>query len=186
MPADDRHHGPDHPAGPHRFAHQDDRLPVDPDLDPDDPGEPSSTHRPTGHACRSRQPDVLVAVACGGFIGALGRYELSLAWEAHPGGFPWATFTINTSGAFLLGLILTLALERPGPLRYLRPFFCVGILGAWTTMSTFAVESDLLIKGDHALMALAYVGATVTVGMSFAWFGILIARAFDVRRLPWS
>jgi CrcB protein len=116
----------------------------------------------------------------------LGRYELSLAWQPRPGGIPWATLTINTSGAFLLGLILTLVLERLGLVRYIRPFFCVGVLGAWTTMSTFAVESDLLIKGGHTSTALAYMAATVFAGVTVAWFGIVIARAFDVRRPRWS
>jgi CrcB protein len=144
------------------------RLPIDPDLE------------------RNRQPDVLAAIALGGFIGTVGRYELGLAWKPPAGGFPWATFTINTSGALLLGLILTLVLERLGPTRYVRAFFCVGVLGAWTTMSTFAVESDLLIKDGHLTTALAYAAATVCIGLAATWLGTVIARKFDVNRLAWS
>jgi CrcB protein len=126
--------------------------------------------------------DVLAAVGAGGFLGAVGRYELGLSWPTAPGRFPWATFTINISGAFLLGFVLTLLLERAGATRYVRPFFCVGVLGAWTTMSTFAVEADLLIKDGHAPTALFYVVATVIVGVVVTVAGVALARAFDPLR----
>ena len=167
-------------AQSHLLEHHDARLPVDPDLAPDDPGEPSITHRPTRHVHRSRQVDVLAAIAAGGFLGALSRHELSLAWHAPPDGFPWVTFAINTSGAFLLGLILTVILERLGPSRYLRPFLSVGMLGAWTTMSTFAIETDLLIRGGHLGTASAYMAATLIGGASLSWIGIVIGRSLAV------
>jgi len=125
----------------------------------------------------------VAAVAVGGFIGALGRYELALAWPTASGHFPWATFTINVSGAFLLGLVLTLLLERVGASRYMRPFFCVGVLGAWTTMSTFAVEDDLLIKDGHVAIAIAYVVATVVVGLAATLVCVAVARTFDPVRV---
>jgi fluoride exporter len=154
-------------------------LPIDPDLAPDDPGEPSSTHQPLVHVHRSRQLDVLAAVGAGGFVGALGRYELGLAWPTPAGHLPWVTFAINVSGAFLLGFVLTLLLERVGPTRYVRPFFCVGVLGAWTTMSTFAVEGDVLIKDGYVPTALLYVLATVIVGVAVTWVGVALARSLD-------
>jgi CrcB protein len=163
----------------------DDRLPIDPDLAPDDPGEPSVTHHPGVHVHRARQLDVLAAVAAGGFVGALGRYELGLAWRTTGAGqFPWTTFTINVSGAFLLGLVLTLLLERVGPTQYLRPFLCVGVLGAWTTMSTFAVEGDLLVRDGHAATALTYGLATVLVGIAATKIGITLATRFEPRPRP--
>jgi CrcB protein len=116
-------------------------------------------------------------------LGALGRYELGLTWPTPPGHFPWTTFTINTSGALVLGLVLTLILERAGSTRYLRPFLCVGVLGAWTTMSTFAVEGDLLIKDGHVGTAVAYVVATVVVGVAATLIGVTLARAFDPVRV---
>ena len=163
------------------LSHHDPRLPIDPDLAPDYPGEPSLTHAPTVHVHRARQADVVAAVGAGGFLGALGRYELGLAWPTPAGHFPWTTFTINVSGAFLLGLVLTLLLERAAAPRYVRPFFCVGVLGAWTTMSTFAVEGDLLVKDGHAAIALAYVAATVVVGVAATWTGVALGRAFELR-----
>jgi CrcB protein len=159
----------------------DDRLPIDPDLAPEDPGEPSTTHTGFGHVHRARQVDVLAAVFAGGFAGALARYELGLAWRTGTGRFPWTTLTINLSGAFLLGVILTVLVERIGPTRYLRAFLCVGVLGAWTTMSTFAVEADLLVRDGHASAALAYAAATVLVGIALTWAGVTLARRLDRR-----
>jgi len=146
-------------------------LPVDPDLAPVDASEGAGRRYP---------PDVLAAIAAGGFLGALARYEVGLAWPAHAGRFPAATFTINTSGAFLLGLLLTVILEHLRPARYLRPFACVGVLGAWTTMSTLAAETDLLVKGGHAVIAVAYAGATLAAGLGATVTGIGLARRWDV------
>ncbi len=162
---------------PHPWRHPDERLPIDPDLSPDDPGEPSPSHHPTAHVHRTRQHLVLVAIACGGFVGAWSRYEVSLHWKTAPGHIPWTTFAINTSGSFLLGLILTVLLNRRRPARYLRPFLGVGVLGAWTTMSTFAMESDLLVKDGHVAAAIGYAGATVGVGLAATWVAIMAGRA---------
>jgi CrcB protein len=118
----------------------------------------------------------LAAIAVGGFIGAWGRYELLLAWKTTPASMPWATLVINVSGAFLLGLTLTALLEWTGRARFLRPFLCVGVLGAWTTMSTFAVETDVLVKDGHPFVAIAYVAATVIAGLVMAWAGMALGR----------
>ena len=83
--------------GHHRLEHHDERLPVDPDLAPSDPAEPSLVHRPQAHPRRTREHRVLAAIGVGGFAGALGRYELGLAWPTARGSFPWTTFTINLS-----------------------------------------------------------------------------------------
>ena len=151
---------------PRHFEHHDARLPIDPD-------------RPSPHLKPARQLDVVAVVAVGGFIGALGRYELGLAWPTPAGHFPWTTFTINVSGGFLLGLVLTLLLERVGATRYFRPFFCVGVLGAWTTMSTFGGEGDLLLRDGHAETAVLYALGTVVVGITATWIGVALARIFD-------
>jgi len=127
-----------------------------------------------------------VAVAVGGAVGALARYEVELAWPVGSGRFPVATFVINTSGAFLLGLVLTVSMEREKkwtPVwRYLRLFACVGVLGAWTTMSTIAVESDSLVRAGDAAVALAYLAATMVAGVTAAVAGTAIGRLH--RRVP--
>jgi len=117
-----------------------------------------------------------VAIGAGGFIGTIGRYGVGLAWPTPVGGFPSSTFVINTSGAFALGLTLTWILERLAPSRFLRPFICAGVLGAWTTMSTLAIEADVLLKDGRLAPALLYLGATVLAGAAATAVGIAIGR----------
>ncbi len=166
-----------------RILGADDDLPIDPDLLSDDPGAPSRDHRASGIHVRRANPGVLAAIAAGGFIGTLGRYELSLAWPTPEGHFPSATFVINTSGAFLIGLVLTVIVERIGPTRYLRPFAAVGVLGGWTTMSTLAVEADTLVKGGHLALAAGYLAATMIASVAASVAGIALGRTNRKRTL---
>jgi CrcB protein len=169
---------------PTRPRLHDERLPVDPDLAPDDPGEPSLQHRPVHPPVhRSRQFGALGAIAAGGFIGTWARYEAGLVWPTRSGRFPWTTLAINTSGAFLLGLTLTVIVERLPRARQLRALLCTGVLGSWTTMSTLAVEADRLVGDGHGIGAAAYVIATVGLGLALASLGIALGRRFDVRGL---
>jgi fluoride exporter len=158
-----------------------DRLPLDPDLDTGSgPAAAAGSHRRSPLPVRRSHPAVLAAVAVGGAVGALARYEVELAWPVGSGHFPVATFVINTSGAFLLGLILTVSMERERKWtpawRYLRLFACVGVLGAWTTMSTVAVESDTLIRGGDGALALGYLVATMAAGIGAAGAGMAAGR----------
>jgi fluoride exporter len=91
-------------------------------------------------------------------------------------GFPWATFWTNISGSLLLGFFLVLVIERFPPTRYLRPFFATGFLGAYTTFSTFAVETDLLIRARQVGTASLYAVGSLAAGLGAAWAGILLAR----------
>jgi CrcB protein len=91
-------------------------------------------------------------------------------------GFPWATFWTNISGSLVLGFIVVLVIERFPPTRYVRPFFAAGFLGAYTTFSTFAVETDLLIKARHLSTAALYASGSLAGGLAAAWAGILLAR----------
>jgi fluoride exporter len=151
-------------------------VPIDPDLEPDDPGEPSAEHHPTFHVHRSRHPGVLALIAGGGLLGGVGRYELGLAWLSPPGHLPWATLLINVSGSFLLGLVLTVLLGRGQSTRHLRPLLCTGVLGAWTTMSTFVVEVALLTRRGAVVVAATYLVATTVLGMAAAVAGMAIGR----------
>jgi CrcB protein len=156
------------------------RGPVDPDLEPTDAAGPGRGHRRLPVPIRRRHAGVLVAIAAGGFLGALARYELELTWPVRAGAFPASTFVINTSGALLLGLVLTVSIERDRvharTWRYVRLFTCVGFLGAWTTMSTVAVESDTLVRGGDVATALAYMAATMAAGLGAAVVGGAIGR----------
>lgn len=177
------------PSGPtfiRRLEHAlgaDENLPIDPDLSPDDPGEPSPEHeRSRVHRTRSH-PLTLATIAAGGFIGTLGRYELSLAWPTLTGHFPAAIFVINTSGAFLIGFLLTLILERFNPPHHIRLFAVVGILGGWTTMSTFAVQADSLLKDNDPVMMAGYVTISLVAGIIAVALGMFLGRLGADRRL---
>ena len=135
-------------------------LPIDPDLAPET------------RARRSVEPSVLAAIAFGGALGAPARYGVAQLIHAAPGTFPWATFWTNITGSFVLGFVLALLVERFPPTRYLRPFVATGFLGAYTTYSTFAVETDLLIKDGHAAIGVVYTGVSLVAGLAAVWLGI--------------
>ena len=121
-------------------------------------------------------PKVIGAIALGGALGASTRYGIAQLITVAPDSFPWATFWTNVSGSFALGVVLALVLERFPPSRYARAFAATGFLGAYTTYSTFAVETDLLIKDGHAAIAIGYVVASFVVGFGAVLAGMGLAR----------
>lgn len=157
----------------------DEEMPVDLDLDRADLAEPGAAHHRATRRGRTRsraEPTVLGAIALGGALGAPARYGVAQHIHVSPDSFPWATFWTNISGSFALGLILALLLERFPPSRYLRPFVATGFLGAYTTYSTFAVETILLAKDGHPVLALTYAAVSLVAGFVMAWAGIRAAR----------
>jgi len=140
------------------------------------------TSMPSERGTRTRQRDVIAAIALGGALGAPARYGVAQLVHVSPGTFPWATFWTNVSGSFALGVVLILVLERFPPTRYVRPFVATGFLGAYTTYSTFAVETDLLVKDGHAGIAGAYVVASLAAGFAAVWAGIALARTIPLGR----
>jgi len=119
----------------------------------------------------------MAAIAAGGALGAPARYGLAQLIHVPKDHFPWATFWTNISGSFVLGLVLALVLERFPPMRYLRPFLATGFLGAYTTYSTFAVETDLLLRHGHAATAFLYAGGSLVAGFVAVWLGIWAVRS---------
>jgi fluoride exporter len=125
---------------------------------------------------------VLAVIAVGGTLGASARFGITELFATDAGEFPWATCFVNVSGSFLLGLLLVLILERFPPSRYLRPFLASGILGSFTTMSTFTVETVLLLKDGDVLTGLLYATATMAAGLVLAYAGIRAGRLVPARR----
>lgn len=118
------------------------------------------------------------AVTAGGGLGALVRYELELhVASPTPPAFPTVTLAINLGGAFLLGLLLTLLLERWPPTRYARSFLAIGVLGGFTTFSTVMVESDRLLGAGLKGRALAYLAVSLVGGLVAVAAGAWAARA---------
>ena len=141
----------------------------------------TTAEHPRRSATSRMQPGVLLAIALGGALGAPARYEVAELVHVPKDGFPWATFWTNASGAFVLGLFLTLLLERFPPSRFPRPFFAIGFLGAYTTFSTMAVETVTLIKDGHAPLGCAYLVTSVAAGLLVAYTGVVVARIVPVR-----
>lgn len=141
---------------------------------------------PTGVAgvvrwARARLPaDVLAAVAAGGALGAPARYGVGRLLPAGP--FPWATFAVNATGSFALGFVLVLFLERFPPSRRVRPFVATGVLGAFTTYSSFAVETDLLVRAGRPALAATYAVATIVAGLVAVRVGMAVGRIVPTGR----
>ncbi|MFL6241246.1 MAG: fluoride efflux transporter CrcB [Actinomycetes bacterium] len=125
-------------------------------------------------------PGAIAAVAVGGALGAPARYVLGRALRP-VAGFPLATLAVNLSGALILGLLVVLLGERITPRHYVRQFFGTGVLGAFTTYSTFAVETDLLVRHAHIGVAVGYVVATIVGGFACAAVGAWVARVIPLR-----
>lgn len=128
------------------------------------------------------QAVTLLAIALGGALGAPTRYGIALLVPVTPGSFPWATFWTNVSGALVLGLFLSFVIERRPPARLLRPFFAVGFLGAYTTFSTFAVETATLVKDGDVVLGVGYTIASMGAGVMVAAFGMWVGRALGAER----
>ncbi len=121
---------------------------------------------------------VVFAVAAGGALGALGRY-LVLSWFGHRlgFGFPFGTLAVNVLGSFLAGLLLALtATLWPAPLE-LRLFLGVGILGAFTTFSTFAMVSAYLASQHRPVAVATYVLASIVLSLAGAFAGYHLVYA---------
>lgn len=139
-------------------------LPFDPDL--------GATAGMAG-----RQWAILAAVSAGGAMGGTARYGVERALPAPENGFPWATFTVNIAGAFVLSIVLVLIVTLGPQRRYLRPFLAIGILGAFTTFSTWMLEVHDLAAADRIGLAGAYLGSSLLAGLAAAGAGLLVARA---------
>ena len=127
---------------------------------------------------------VVAVIAAGGFLGGPSRYLLGQAFPTAPDTFPTTTFVINVTGSFVLAVLLVCVIEVWPPTRYVRPFGAVGFLGAYTTFSTWMVDTDrLLAAGRYGVAALDVFGSLLA-GLVATALGIFLTRAVLVRRSP--
>lgn len=120
----------------------------------------------------------ILLIGVGGFCGAIARYAVD-DWitAAARAAFPWGTLVINVTGSLVLGMLFALTAER-GPLpEELRLPFGVGFLGAYTTFSTFALESLRLAESGSWSLAIANVTGSVMLGLAAVLLGVAIGRA---------
>ena len=121
---------------------------------------------------------VFVGVALGGALGTSARYGLDRLIERRSSAvFPLSTFTINVAGCFLIGLVSAVLVERHHLPAWLRIGLVVGVVGGYTTFSTFAQEALDLNDIHHAGVALAYVIASVGLGLAAVDAGGALGRA---------
>ncbi|WGL52154.1 CrcB family protein [Nocardioides sp. BP30] len=134
-----------------------------------------------GQLLREHVP-LLPAIAVGGAIGSLARYGVAEAVPHTAREFAWATLATNLTGALLLGVLMALMLTVWSHTRYVRPFLGVGVLGGYTTFSTYELDTRGLLAAGHPAEALGYVGATVALGLVAVLAGLAGGRLLIGRR----
>ncbi len=120
---------------------------------------------------------VIAGVALGGALGASTRYLLDHLIEQRSYSiFPWATFTINVTGCLLIGIAEAAFVDRHHLPPWLRVGLLVGVLGGYTTFSTFAQESLQLFDAHDVAVGLAYTVGSLTTGVLAVYLGSLLGR----------
>jgi CrcB protein len=143
--------------------------PVDSDID---------LHQGGPGGRRRGDATVLAAVAAGGAVGAAARYLIGQTWPTPAGAFPVSTLAINVLGCALIGILMVLITVVWSRKRLLRPFLGTGVLGGFTTFSTYTVDIQRLLAGAHAGTALLYLAITPIGALLAVW-----ATATATRRL---
>ncbi len=123
-------------------------------------------------------PVRLVAIGLGGALGTLARWGVGRQVVDSALGFPWATFVVNMAGSFLLGVIVTLVVERFPPTRYVRPFAAIGFCGGFTTFSALAVDAVQRAQHGRVGIAALYLVSSLVGGIVAAGLGIAVSRGF--------
>lgn len=141
--------------------------PIDSDVD---------LHR--GRRPRHRREDtfLLASIALGGALGAGARYLIGAAWPTRTNGFPVSTWVINVLGCALIGVLMVLLAEVWSMRRLPRAFLGTGFLGGFTTFSTYTVEIERLVGGQHAGTALVSLVATPVGALLAVWVAATATR----------
>ena len=123
-----------------------------------------------------------LAAAAGGVLGALARWGVGEALPHSPGAWPWVTVLVNLTGCLVLGVLVAALFARHPDSRWLRPFLGTGVLGGYTTFSTFAVDAVQLTDAGAAGTAALYVVVSVVGGVLAAAAGVALGRALGPAR----
>ncbi|MFF3455792.1 fluoride efflux transporter FluC [Streptomyces sp. NPDC002730] len=149
---------------------------IDPDVDLHVPAQCAETTG--GHKWL-----VLAAISAGGVAGALARYAATVLWPAAEGAFPWAIFWVNVLGCALIGVLMVLVSEGGRTAHPLvRPFLGVGVLGGFTTFSTYALDFSDLLAREEADTALGYASGTLAGALGAVWLAASVTRWAVTRR----
>jgi CrcB protein len=119
----------------------------------------------------------VMAIAIGGAVGSVLRYWLSTWVYALAGrGFPYGTLVVNVLGCLVMGALFVLLVERMGENTLLRAGLLIGVLGGFTTFSTFSIETFNLIEQGAWLRAVANSAASLVLCIGATWIGVIIVR----------
>lgn len=143
-------------------------IPVDPD---------ATTRTVVRGTARHRRWDIALVVAAGGAVGGGARYLVNETWPTTTDGFPWATLIENVSGCLLLGVLMVFLIDVWRPTRFGRPFLATGVLGGYTTFSTYTADTRGLVQEGRLPVALVYLFGTLLLGLFATWVGLRSARA---------
>ena len=143
------------------------RLPIDP--------EPTPPLSPHPVALVRRDADLLPVIAVGGALGSLARWGMAQVLPST--GFAWSTLLTNVIGCGLIGVLMALMVDRWSGTRYVRPFLGVGVLGGFTTFSTYELETRGLLAAGRPGLALAYLAGSVAAGLLAVTVGVVAGRA---------
>ncbi|WP_436772224.1 fluoride efflux transporter FluC [Yinghuangia sp. YIM S09857] len=119
---------------------------------------------------------VLAVVSAGGVLGASARYGAALLWPTPTDAFPWTIFGVNALGCALMGVFMVLATEARTAHRLVRPFVGTGILGGFTTFSTYAVDIQRLSDHGRLGVGMAYLAAMVVCALACVWGATAVTR----------
>ena len=123
----------------------------------------------------------LLVIGVGGFAGAILRHVMCSAVHRFSGpGFPWGTLAVNLFGSFLLGVVLYLSEERAAISPAARTFIAVGVLGAFTTFSTFGSETFDLFRSSQPRLAMANIAVSVLLALAAVWAGRTLPKVLGV------
>ena len=123
--------------------------------------------------------NVVVAIAIGGALGAVSRhYVAGRVMHLLGMGFPFGTMTVNILGSFLLGLLVELFALKLSLPRPVQAMVTTGFMGAFTTFSTFSMETILLVERQNVLLAALYVGGSVALGLCAFALAMFLVRSF--------
>ncbi len=127
---------------------------------------------------KSMNLGILLAVALGGAFGSLLRYGVASAIPSPASaGFPWGILVVNVTGGFLMGVIVELGALKFSLAPELRAFLTIGILGGYTTFSTFSLDSVLLLQRGAYASAALYIGGSVLLSITALFGGLTLVRA---------
>jgi fluoride exporter len=155
-----------------------DSMPVDPDVEPQERLPPLrlADVLQAGRGVVVERWDVLALISLGGALGSLARWWTSVVWPSGDARFPWATLQVNVLGAALIGLLMVLVRRHGTEGRYARPFLGAGVLGGYTTFSTYTLDVHGLLLQHRPLLAGAYLLASLLLGLLAVWLGVTIGR----------